>query len=134
MPKVILDFSEAKDFDKTPVPAGMYKATIDASYAQEIKYGKAKQTPYVSLGYAISEPKEYAGRVVFSNYMLAGPGTGATRGLLRALGLYEDTNGEMFQFNTDTVHGYEVNIKVKLRALPDGTETNDVDLVIPIKG
>lgn len=131
MARVIFDFTEAKEFDRTPIPAGVYKATIDATYAQEVKFGKEKNTPYVSLGFVITEPEEYAGRVVFNNYMLAGPGSGNTRALLRTLGLYDEGQGNMFQFDTNTLHGYEVTIKVRIRTLNDGTEVNDITLVLP---
>lgn len=131
MAKVIVDFTEAKEFDRTPVPAGVYRATIDAKYAQEIKIGKAKGTPYISLGFVINEPEDYAGRTVFGNYMLAGPGSGSTRSLLRALGLYEDSEGNVLQFDTNNLHGFDVTIRVRLRALDDGTEVNDIVLVLP---
>jgi hypothetical protein len=126
MPKVILDFTEAVEINRDPVPAGVYRATIDATYAKEIKTGKAKGTPYVSLGFSIVSPEEYAGRMVFNNYMLAGPGAGNTKSLLRVLGLYADSDGNMFQVNTDELHGYEVIVRVKERALDDGTIVNDV--------
>lgn len=131
MSKVILDFTEAKEFDKTPIPPGVYQAQIDASYAQEIRFGKAKGTPYISLGFVVTEPADFAGRVVFSNYMLAGPGAGNTRQLLRTLGLYNDDSGNMLQFDTNMLHGYDVTVKVKLRALDDGSEVNDIAVVLP---
>lgn len=131
MAKIICDFTEAKEFDRTPVPAGVYHATIDAKYAQEVKHGKAKGTPYISLGFTISEPEDFAGRVVFGNYMLAGPGSGNTRALLRTLGMYDDAEGNVLQFDTNNLHGYDVTIKVKLRAMNDGTEVNDIALVLP---
>ena len=133
MTKVILDFTEAKEFDRTPVPAGVYSADIDASYAQEVKYGKAKGTPYISLGYVITAPEEQAGRVVFGNYMLSGPGAGNTRQLLRVLGMYDDEAGNLMQFDVNSLHGHSVVIKVKMRVLGDGTEANDIAAVLPAK-
>lgn len=134
MPRVIFDFTEAKEFSRDPVPSGTYKATIDASFAREVRTGRDKGTPYVTLGFSIVEPEEYAGRMVFNNYMLAGPGAGNTKALLRSLGLYDDSAGNMFQFNTDELHGYEVMVRVKERALDDGTIVNDVVAVTPVKG
>lgn len=126
MAVIICDFTEAKEFDRTVIPDGIYRATIDARYAKDVKYGRDKGTPYISLGFVISEPEEYAGRVVFNNYMLSGPGSGNLRGLFRTLGLYDDSMGKQFQINTNTLQGYEVVIRVKTRALKDGTEVNDV--------
>lgn len=134
MPRVIFDFTEAKEFSRDPVPSGLYKATIDATYARDIKKGKDKGTPYVTLGFVIVEPAEYEGRVVFNNYMLAGPGAGNSKALLRSLGFYAESDGNMFQFNTDELHGYEVMVRVRERALNDGTVVNDVVAVTPVKG
>lgn len=133
MPKVIFDFTEAVEFSREPVPAGIYRCEIDATFAREIKTGRAKGTPYVSLGFRVINPEEFEGRVIFNNYMLAGPGAGSTKALLKSLGLYAESDGNMFQFNTDELHGYEVMVRAKERALDDGTIVNDVTAVTPVK-
>lgn len=131
MAEVVFDFTEAKEIDRTPVPPGVYIATIDASYAEEIKIGREKGTPYISLAFVIQEPEEYRGKHIFSNYMLAGPGSGNARQLLRNLGFYDDAEGNLKAFDTKSLHGYEVKIRVRERRLPDGEIGNDVVLVLP---
>lgn len=131
MSKVVFDFTEAKEIDRTPVPPGVYIATIDATYAQEVKTGREKGTPYVTLGFVIVDPEEYRGKVLFNNYMLAGPGSGNARQLLRNLGFYDDSYGNMFTFNTNELHGIEVKIRVRERTLPDGEKGNEITLVLP---
>jgi len=130
MPDIIFDFTEAQEFDRTPVPPGIYHAVIDASYAREVKYGKDKGTPYITLGFSITSPEEYAGRVVFNNYMIAGKGAGNTRSLLRLLGFYSDGDGDMFRFNPNALHGIEVAVRVRERTLPSGDTVNEVAAVM----
>lgn len=131
MTKIPFDFTDAVEFNRDPIPAGVYQAQIDASYAQKVEYGKVKNTPYITLGYVITSPEEYVGRVVFSRYMISGPGAGNTRKLLRTLEMYDDSQGALFQFNVNMLHGFAVTIKVTLKASPDGGEFNDVQTVVP---
>lgn len=132
MAQVVFDFTEAVEIDRTPVPPGVYLATIDATYAEEVKVAKnEKATPYVTLGFSIVEPEEYKGRMIFANYMLAGKGAGNSKQLLRNLGLYKDEDGNQFVFDTKMLHGYLVKIRVRLRTLPDGSQGNDVVHVAP---
>lgn len=131
MARVIFDFSEAKEFDRTPIPPGVYVATIDATYAEEVKTGREKGTPYITLGFNIVEPEEYRGRTVFGNYMLSGPGSGNARQLLRNLGFYKDDFGDLFDFDTRSLHGYMVKIRVIQSKRRDGSVANDVILVMP---
>ncbi len=132
MPKIIVDFTEAVEFDRTPVPAGNYCATIDASFAEEVKQGQEKKTPYITLGFRITKPEDYAGKLVFSNYMLAGKGSGGLKKLLYNLNFYtgdEDAGPKLF--DTSTLHGIDVNIRVRMRTTVSGEEANEVVLVVP---
>lgn len=129
MARVIVDFSEAADF--SPVPAGIYRATIDARNADEIQYGKEKGTPYVRYDFVINFPEEFAGRVIMSNFMIAGKGAGRLRKLLKDLEMYDDADGSQFNFDTKSLHGIEVDIRVSVRTTDRG-ESNEIVAVMPV--
>jgi hypothetical protein len=133
VPDIIFDFSEAKVFDRTPVPAGIYRATIDASYAKEVRYGRQKGTPYVTLGFVVSSPEEYSGKVLFNNYMIAGPGAGASRNLLEALGYYSEEYGQQIRFNPNVLHGIEVEVRVRETTTNNGDPANEITGVFPAR-
>lgn len=129
MARIILDFTEAMEFDNTPVPPGIYTATIDASTAQEIKVSKEKGTPYITLRYVITSPPEFAGRSVFTNYMIAGKGSSILRNMLSKLGLYSHDMGDQVSFDTNMLNGYAVKIQVRTRTRPDGTPVNEATFI-----
>lgn len=128
MGQVILDFSEAVEFNSEPVPSGIYACTIDASKADEVKQGQ--KAPYIILLYEITDG-EYEGRKIVDRMMLAGKGAGRTKGLLRALGMYNDDDGEQVPFNFMELHGIEVKVRVK-EGEYQGVPKNDVLAVIPM--
>jgi len=130
MADLIFDFTEADDFE--PVPGGVYQATIDATYAQDVRYGREKGTPYVTLGFDITYPEDYERRKVFNKYMLAGKGARITKRLLRSLGLYSDDDGKMIRLDPKVLHGIEVTIRVCEDTMKDGTPTNTVTDVMPV--
>ncbi len=132
MAKVIFDFTEVVEFDTTPLPPGWYNAVIDATPAEEIRESRETGTLYITLAFEITEPEEYRGRRVFSNYMISGRGAGITRRMLESLGFWTEDMGLQMEFDTRVLHGIAVRIRVRERKRPDGTVTNDVTQVLPL--
>ncbi|MDD4722675.1 MAG: hypothetical protein PHR07_08030 [Acidaminococcaceae bacterium] len=131
MADLIVDFTEAVEFDNTPAPAGIYPAVIDASETGEIKYGKEKGTPYFKLNFIITQEGDFEGKKLSNNYMLAGKGTGNLKRLLSTFGLYTDDQGTKIKFNPASLHNLECRIRVAVRNLPDsGDPVNDIKAVM----
>ncbi|MGD9643994.1 MAG: hypothetical protein AB7V08_14850 [Elusimicrobiales bacterium] len=131
MAKVILDFTEARQFDNTPLPPGFYNAVIDATPAEEIRVSRDSGTPYFTLAFEITDPEEYRGRRVFANFMISGPGAGITQRMLANLGLWSEEMGLQPEFDTRVLHGIAVRIRVRENKRPDGTVGNNVTQVLP---
>ncbi len=114
MARVIADFTNAREieFDRTPLPPGIYTAVIDASYAEKLQTRRDGVLAF-TLGFVITEPEQYAGRLAFANYPLAGEYAGITKRLLRTLGFDVDAQGNLYEFDTNALGGHEVVIRVR---------------------
>ena len=124
MPEYIFDFSEAVEFDRTPIPAGIYNAVVDTSFSSELKESRAGNR-YFSLAFDIIDG-EYEGRKVFTNCMLTGKGAGFTKALLKNLGYYDNSQGSRVKFNINELQGIACTVKVKVGPDQNGDPRNEV--------
>lgn len=125
MSEYIFDFSEAIEFDRTPVPAGIYKSIVDTSFASDLKES-VNGNRYFTLAFDIIDG-EYEGRKLFTNCMLTGKGAGFTKAILKNLGYYDNSQGSRVKFNINELHGIGCDVKVKIgKHYTTGEPQNDV--------
>lgn len=124
MAEYIFDFSEAVEFDRSPIPAGVYNAIVDTSFSNDLKES-AKGNRYFVLAFDIIDG-EYEGRKVFTTCMLTGRGAGFTKALLKNLGYYDNSQGARVKFNVNELQGLACVIKVKVGNDQNGEPRNEV--------
>lgn len=79
-----IDFSAVKDFE--PLPKGEYTAALTKH-----EFGDSKQgQPKVKVQYTVSDPEEFAGRVIFKDYSLQAKALWVIKKHLVALGADPD--------------------------------------------
>lgn len=124
MPRITIDATEATSFE--PVPNGTYDVKV--SQIKDVKTS-AKGTPYFSVGFEITDG-DYAGRWVWSNYMLAGKGTGITLDFLnKALGEEFSSEDGSFDFDDEDLLGSELQIVTELETY-EGEERANVKRIL----
>jgi len=118
MPKLLLDFTgvELKG-DYEPVPAGVYDAVIDASRI-ELRNSQAGND-VVSVPFVIQAPAEYAGRVVYDNYVLTDKALWKLGQLLAVVGIVSEDNLGRITLDTDLLHNKPVRIQVGIDTYND---------------
>ena len=133
MPNLLLNFDEDDFKGFEPIPAGIYNARVDTS---ELVIDKSQKGEAMlkKLAFVIEEDKEYAGRKVYSNYMLEGRGKPIFARFLKALGIVNGATQKQ-SFNTDDLHNLPCRIKVIQKPREDDPSLyrNEVREVIPPK-
>ncbi len=133
MPNLLLNFDEDDFKGFEPIPAGIYDARVDTS---ELVIDKSQKGEAMlkKLVFVIEGNKEFAGRKVYSNYMLEGKGRPIFARFLKALGVINGATQKQ-PLNTDDLHNRPCRIKVIQKARDDDPSLlrNEVREVIPPK-
>lgn len=111
MREVLIDLTEYEEMSFDPLPPGTYILEVDVTGKETVERGREKNTPYMRLRFRVVEPQEYAGKLVFHNLILSGPGVRLTGQLLSALG-YEVRKGMTFRLPLYDIAGKRVGAHI----------------------
>lgn len=109
MPIITPDFSEAMEFDSTPVPTGVYKARITGVEPKQSAAGNSYLNWKLSIFGAEGEFAKQNNRILFYRTMIDGKASGFLRDFLKAAGS-EVKKGE--GFDPEALLGKEIEIGV----------------------
>jgi len=113
-----------------PVEAGYYAATV---YNVRQKLSKASQQPMLEVQFSITEPAEFAGRRLFTNYSLQPQALWKLKGFLQALPTGQDLDGAI-DLSPEDLMGLPCVLVVAVGESPDGSPNNSVTRVLPDDG